>query len=78
MVHINLYRQMLRDICNKEIAEIGREKRIYWNRNSCAVNYDDMCFGVLPRARTKQHLVILEALYILFYKLCASKIQSTP
>ena len=27
MVHINLYRQMLRDICNKEIAEIGEEKK---------------------------------------------------
>ena len=36
--------------------------------NSCAVNYNDKCFGVLHRARTKQHLVILEAIYILFYR----------
>ena len=36
--------------------------------NSCAVNYNDECFGVLHRARTKQHLVVLEALYILLDK----------
>ena len=41
--------------------------------NNCAVNYDDECFGVLHRARTKQHLVVLEALYILFYKPTMSK-----
>ena len=36
--------------------------------NSCAVDYNGEGFGVLPRARTKQHSVVLEALYILFYK----------
>ena len=36
--------------------------------NSCAVNYNDECFSVLHRARMKQHLVVLEALYILLYK----------
>ena len=35
--------------------------------NNCAVNYNDVCFGVLHRARTKEHLVVLVALYILFY-----------
>ena len=35
--------------------------------NSCAVNYNDECFGVLHRARPKQYLVVLEALYILHY-----------
>ena len=34
--------------------------------NSCVVNYSDECFVVLRRARTKQHLIVLEALYILF------------
>ena len=36
--------------------------------NSCAVNYNGECFGVSHRARAKQHLVVLEALYILFYR----------
>ena len=36
--------------------------------NSFVVNYNDECFGVLHRAGTKQYLVVLEALYILFYK----------
>ena len=36
--------------------------------NSCVVNYNKECFGVLHRARTKQHLVFLDALYILLYK----------
>ena len=36
--------------------------------NSCAVNYNDECFGILYRARTKQHLIVLEALYILLYR----------
>ena len=36
--------------------------------NGCAVNYNDECFDVLHTARTKQHLVVLELLYILFQK----------
>ena len=36
--------------------------------NSCAVYYNDECLGVLHRARRKQHLVVLEALYILHYR----------
>ena len=36
--------------------------------NSSAVNYNDECFGVLHRARTKQLLVVLEEFYILFYR----------
>ena len=39
----------------------------HWKKKSCAVNYNDECFGVFHRARTKQHLVVLEALFILFY-----------
>ena len=34
--------------------------------NSCMVNYSDKCFLVLHRARTKQHLIVLEAIHILF------------
>ena len=34
--------------------------------NSCVVNYSDECFVVLLRVRTKQHLIVLEAVYILF------------
>ena len=34
--------------------------------NSRAANYDDECFAVLHRVRTKQHLNVLEAIYILF------------
>ena len=41
--------------------------------NSYAVNYNDECFCVLHRARTKQHLVVLEALYILLYRLTLCK-----
>ena len=33
--------------------------------NSCVVNYRDECFAALHRARTKQHLIVLEAIYIL-------------
>ena len=33
--------------------------------NTCSTNYDDECFAVLLRARTKQHLNVLEAIYIL-------------
>ena len=36
--------------------------------NSCAVNYNDECFGVWHKAGTKKHLVVLEALYILLYR----------
>ena len=45
--------------------------------NNCAVNYIDECFGVLLRARTKQHLIVLKALYILFYKptLCKQNLK---
>ena len=32
------------------------------------VNYNDECLDVLHRVRTKQHLVVLEALYVVFYK----------
>ena len=31
------------------------------------INYNDECIGVLHRARTKQHLVFLEAFFILLY-----------
>ena len=34
----------------------------------CAVNHNDECFGILHRARTKQHLVVLQALYLLLYR----------
>ena len=36
--------------------------------NNCVIDYNDEYFDVLYRARTKQHLVFLEVLYILFYK----------
>ena len=47
--------------------------------NSCADNYNNECLGVLHAARTKQHLVIPEAIYILLYKptLCKQN-RSTP
>ena len=32
--------------------------------NSYVVNYSDECFAALLRARTKQHLIVLEAIYI--------------
>ena len=34
--------------------------------NSCVVNYSDDCLVVFHRARTKQHRIVLEAIYILF------------
>ena len=34
--------------------------------NTYAANYNDECFAVLQRARIKQHLNFLEAIYILF------------
>ena len=34
--------------------------------NRCVVNYGDECFVILHRARTKQHRIVLEAIYILF------------
>ena len=34
--------------------------------NTCAANYNDECFAVLHRTRSKQHLNVLEAIYILF------------
>ena len=34
--------------------------------NSYVVNYSDECFVVLHRARTKQHLIVLEAIQIFF------------
>ena len=40
--------------------------------NSCAVNYNNECFGVLHRAGTKQHLVVLEAI------LLANSVQAKP
>ena len=40
----------------------------YLNAMNGVVNYNDECFGILHRAKTKQHLVLLEALYILLYK----------
>ena len=40
--------------------------------DSCVVNYNK-CFGALHRARTKQHLVVLEVLYILLYRLTLCK-----
>ena len=33
--------------------------------NTCVANYNDECFAVLHRARTKQHLNVLKAIYIL-------------
>ena len=34
--------------------------------NTCGANYNDECFAILHRARTKQHLNVLEAINILF------------
>ena len=34
--------------------------------NTCTANYNDECSAVLHRARAKQHLNVLEAIYILF------------
>ena len=34
--------------------------------NTCVANHNDECFAVLHRVRTKQHLNVLEASYILF------------
>ena len=34
--------------------------------SSCVINYCDECFMVWCRARTKQHLIVLKAFYILF------------
>ena len=34
--------------------------------NSCVFNNSDECFVVLHRAETRQHLIVLEAIYILF------------
>ena len=34
--------------------------------NSCVVNYSDDCFVVSYRVLTKQHIIVLEAIYILF------------
>ena len=61
------------DICNRTTS--GHSKQLnsviceHLNAiNSGVVNYNDECFVVLHRAKTKQHLVILEALYILLYR----------
>ena len=60
-----------RDICNHTTS--GHSKLFdsticeYLNTiNICVVNYSDECFVVLQRARPKQHLIVLEAIYILF------------
>ena len=34
--------------------------------NTCAADYNDECFAVLHGAKTKQHLNVLEATYVLF------------
>ena len=43
--------------------------------NACRADYTDECFSVLHRARSKQHLNILEAAYISFFRptLCRQK-----
>ena len=45
--------------------------------NSCVVNYSDECFVVLQRARTKQHLIVQEVIYILSYLLSVTKTLNT-
>ena len=40
------------------------------------VNYSDECFVVLQRAKTKQHLIVLEAIHILFNRPSLSKQNS--
>ena len=41
--------------------------------NTCAANYNDECFAVLHRARTKQHISVLEVIFILFNHLSLCK-----
>ena len=80
-IYIYIYIYYPRDIRNRTTA--GHSKLLdsticeHLNAlNSCVVNYNHECFDVLHRARTKQHLIVLEALYILFYRSILSKQNS--
>ena len=72
-LEIRVKQQVPRDIHNHTTS--GHSKLLdsaIWEHlnalNSCVVYYIDECFVVLHRARTKQHLIVLVTIYILFNK----------
>ena len=65
-LEIRVKQHVSRDIRNTKLLDSAIYE--YLNAMNGVVNYNDECFGILHRAKTKQHLVLLEALYILLYK----------
>ena len=81
-LEVRVKQHVPRDICNHTTSK--RSKLVdsticeHWNAlNSCVVNYTNECFVVLRKARTKQHLIVLEAIYILFNRpsLCKQNLK---
>ena len=70
-LEVRVKKHVPRDTRNHSTS--GHSKLLYsaicehWNAlNSCVVNCRDECFVVLHKTRTKQYLIVLEAIYILF------------
>ena len=70
-LEVRVKQHVPRDICNHTSGHSKLLDSVICEHlsaiNSCAGYYNNECFGVLHRARTKQHLLVLEALYILLY-----------